>query len=70
MAEAPYQWETVVVGNPLNGLYISVDCLMDLRNKMGQFQEETGAPDACLALLDYLIRAAHYTYQRGRTESP
>jgi hypothetical protein len=70
MAESPYQWETVVVGNPLTGLYISVDCLMDLRNKMGQYQQETNTPDACLSLLDYLIRASHYTYQTGRNASP
>lgn len=73
MAEkSPYLWETVVTGDIINGLYISVDSLMDLRNKMGQFQEESMAPDACLYLLDYIIQAAQYTatMKRRRGQTP
>jgi len=66
LGSAPYQWQVKVLGDPLNGLFIGVDGLMDLRNKMGQFQEETKAPDECLLLLDYLIQAAQHAYMNGR----
>lgn len=66
MAEVPYKWEVRVAGDILNGLFISTDCLMDLRNKMGQFQEETSAPSECLWLLDYIIAAAQHTSMNGK----
>lgn len=63
---SPYQWEIRVVGDMLNGLYLGVDSLMDLRNKMGQYQAETQAPNACLYLLDYIIKAAQYAALNGK----
>lgn len=70
LGEAPYKWEVKVVGDPLNGLYLGVDGLMDLRNKMGQFQKETNTPRECLLLLDYLVQAAQYAYRNGRETAP
>lgn len=64
--DAPYQWQIRVLADPGNGLCITVDSLMDLRNKMGQFQAETQAPDACLFLLDYMIQAAQHAALNGK----
>lgn len=63
---APYKWAPIVAPTLDRGLFISVDSLMDLRNKMGQFQEETSAPDECLYLLDYVIRCAQITAAYGK----
>lgn len=48
-------------------LYLSVSSMMELRNRMGQMQQELQYHPQTLALLDYLIRAAQDAARRGAT---
>jgi hypothetical protein len=54
-------WPVRTVRSPDGRLYISVDCLMDLRNKMGT----VGWPAPAMALVDHIIREAKRTDTEG-----
>lgn len=66
--EAPFTWQVKISVARDMSIFLSVSSLMELRNLMGQSQEEMNYHPQSLALVDYIIQAAQYTATRGNVQ--